>query len=72
MRHFAFIALGTGVGLGIIADGQCCAARCGAAGEIAYLRSAGSVDPGSFTQGTFETAVSSAAILRRYRGNGGA
>jgi predicted NBD/HSP70 family sugar kinase len=72
VRHFAFIALGTGVGLGIIADGQLLRGARGAAGEIAYLPLGGDpFDPGSFALGTFETAVSSAAILRRYRGYGG-
>ena len=72
VRHFAFIALGTGVGLGIIADGQLLRGARGAAGEIAYLPLGGDpFDPGSFALGTFETAVSSAAILRRYQGYGG-
>lgn len=72
VRHFAYIALGTGVGMGIMADGQLLRGARGAAGEIAYLPLGGDpFDPAGFENGTFETAVSSIAIIRRYRGYGG-
>jgi predicted NBD/HSP70 family sugar kinase len=72
VRNLANIALGTGVGMGIIADGQLIRGARGAAGEIAYLPLGGDpFDPGGFANGTFETAVGSAAIIRRYHGYGG-
>ena len=36
-QNFAFIAVGTGIGMGIFADGQLVRGARGAAGEIAYL-----------------------------------
>ncbi|MGO4483118.1 putative NBD/HSP70 family sugar kinase [Rhizobium pisi] len=70
--NFAFIALGTGVGMGIIANGGLLRGARGAAGEIAYLPIGGDAfDPGGFTIGTFEYAVGSVAMLRRYTGFGG-
>jgi predicted NBD/HSP70 family sugar kinase len=72
-RSFAFIALGTGVGLGIVADGQLLRGARGAAGEIAFLPLGGDpFDPNGFDSGTFEMAVGSKAIIRRYEGYGGA
>lgn len=72
-RNFAFIALGTGVGMGIVADGQLLRGARGAAGEVAYLPLGGDpFDPGGFDKGTFELAVGSGAIIRRYQGYGGA
>ena len=70
--NFAFIALGTGVGMGLIAGGQLIRGARGAAGEIAYLPLGGDpFDPAAFDNGTFEAAVGSAAIIRRYEGYGG-
>ncbi|MBY3598217.1 ROK family transcriptional regulator [Rhizobium bangladeshense] len=70
--NFAFVALGTGVGMGIIANGALLRGARGAAGEIAYLPLGGDAfDPGGFMLGTFESAVGSAAMLRRYAGFGG-
>lgn len=70
--HFAFIALGTGIGMGIVADGRLLRGARGAAGEICYLAQGGDpYDPRGFTQGTFETAVGSAAIADRFAGYGG-
>ncbi|MFS8144639.1 ROK family transcriptional regulator [Rhizobium sp. BR 249] len=70
--NFAFVALGTGIGMGIIANGALLRGARGAAGEIAYLPIGGDAfDPGGFTLGTFECAVGSEAMLRRYTGFGG-
>lgn len=72
-KNFAFIALGTGVGMGIIANGALLRGAHGAAGEISYLPVGGDpFDPRGFTPGTFETAVGGAAIAGRYAGFGGA
>lgn len=72
LSNFVFIALGTGVGMGIIADGHLLRGARGAAGEIGYLPIGGDpYDPRAFSLGTFETAVGSAAIANRYAGFGG-
>jgi predicted NBD/HSP70 family sugar kinase len=71
-RTFAFIALGTGIGMGIVADGRLMRGWRGAAGEIAYLPlGSDPFDPRNFHAGTLESAVGSAAIVQRYRGYGG-
>lgn len=70
--NFAFIALGTGTGMGIIANGSLLRGGRGAAGEISYLPIGGDpFDPGGFHLGTFESAVGSVAMARRYVGFGG-
>lgn len=72
IRDFAFIALGTGIGMGIIADGHLLRGTRGAAGEIGYLPLGGDpYDPRGFALGTLESAVGSVAISRRYAGFGG-
>ena len=72
VRNFVFIALGTGVGMGIIADGHLLRGASGAAGEIGYLPIGGDpYDPRGFSLGTFEAAVGSVAIADRYAGYGG-
>jgi predicted NBD/HSP70 family sugar kinase len=72
VRNFVFIALGTGVGMGIIADGHLLRGARGVAGEIGYLPIGGDpYDPRGFTLGTFETAVGAAGIAGRYAGFGG-
>jgi predicted NBD/HSP70 family sugar kinase len=71
-RTFAFIALGTGIGLGIFSDGRMLRGARGAAGEIAYLPLGGDpYDARGRRLGTLETAVGSAAILGRYVALGG-
>jgi predicted NBD/HSP70 family sugar kinase len=72
LHNFVFIALGTGVGMGIIADGHLLRGARGAAGEIGYLPIGGDpYDPRGFALGTFEAAVGSVAIASRYAGFGG-
>lgn len=72
VANFAFVALGTGVGLGIIANGALVRGARGAAGEISFLPIGGDpFDPRSFTLGTLENSVGSMAIARRYAGFGG-
>ena len=73
IRTFAFIAVGTGIGMGLFADGHLVRGARGAAGEIAYLPLGGDpFDARGFRLGTLETAISSAAIAERYAGHGGA
>ena len=72
-EHVAFIALGTGVGLGLVSGGQLMRGARGAAGEIAYLP-LGS-DPASQAarrQGALEETVGAVGIAGRYVANGGA
>ncbi|MCP3443237.1 ROK family transcriptional regulator [Bradyrhizobium sp. CCGUVB14] len=72
-RSFAFIALGTGIGMGIFSDGYLVRGARGAAGEIAYLPLGGDpYDSRGLRLGTLETAVGSVGIVERYLGLGGA
>jgi predicted NBD/HSP70 family sugar kinase len=72
-QNFAFIAVGTGIGMGIFADGQLVRGARGAAGEIAYLPLGGDPYDGRGQRlGTLETSAASAGIAARYAGLGGA
>lgn len=69
---FVFVAHGTGIGMGIVANGSVVRGARGAAGEIAYLPLGGDpFDPEGFRFGTLETVIGSAAILKRYAAHGG-
>jgi predicted NBD/HSP70 family sugar kinase len=69
---FAFIAVGTGIGMGIFADGHLVRGARGAAGEIAYLPLGGDpYDARALRLGTLETSIASAGIIARYTGLGG-
>src|SRR4051794_20231647 len=64
VQPFVLVALGTGIGMGIVADGRLVRGARGAAGEIAYLPlGADAFDSRLYRYGTFETAVASRAIL---------
>ncbi len=71
-RNAAFLALGTGAGLGLLIDGKLFRGARGAAGEIADLPIG--YDPSSRIPSaatTFELEVGSHAIVERYRRQGG-
>jgi predicted NBD/HSP70 family sugar kinase len=71
-RNAAFLALGTGVGLGLLIEGKLFRGARGSAGEIADLPIG--MDPNSqipSVSGTFELEVRSQAIVDRYRRQGG-
>lgn len=69
----AFMALGTGIGMGIISGGRLLRGTKGAAGEIAYLPLGGDpFDARGHRFGTLEMAIGGAAIVDRYRAGGGA
>ena len=71
-RTFAFIAVGTGIGMGLFADGHLIRGARGAAGEVAYLPLGGDpYDARGQRLGTLETAIASAGIIERYTGLGG-
>jgi predicted NBD/HSP70 family sugar kinase len=69
---FVFVALGTGIGMGIINERKIVSGTRGAAGEISTLPLG--VDPfdaRSFKAGALESAIGSAAIRQRYVALGG-
>ncbi|MEH2493396.1 ROK family transcriptional regulator [Bradyrhizobium sp. AZCC 2230] len=71
-RSFAFVAVGTGIGMGIFSDGYLVRGARGAAGEIAYLPLGGDpYDARGLRYGTLETAIGSVGIIERYVGLGG-
>lgn len=73
ISNFVFIALGTGIGMGVINERQILNGARGAAGEIATLPvGADPYDSRTFHSGALETAVGSAAIRERYESFGGA
>ncbi len=73
VADLVFMALGTGIGMGIIAGGRLLHGARGAAGEIAYLPFGGDpFDARGHRFGTLEAAVGGSAILDRYRAGGGA
>ena len=70
-QNAAFLALGTGVGLGMIINGKLVRGSAGAAGEIAYLPiGAETRSSDALAVGAFELEVGAAGILRRYRAIG--
>ena len=72
VRNAVFIALGTGVGAGVMANGQLVRGSSGAAGEVAYLPfPGGPPDDETLRQGQLESAIGSQAILAGYQANGG-
>ncbi|MGV8950574.1 MAG: ROK family protein [Cypionkella sp.] len=70
--NFVFIALGTGIGMGIINERRVLRGSRGAAGEISTLPiGASAYDGRTFRAGALETMIGSAAIRGRYEGGGG-
>lgn len=66
IRDYIVIALGTGIGVGIVSDGQLLHGWRGMAGEVAFLPLGGK--PGSAAAervGTYESAVGGAAVQSR-------
>jgi predicted NBD/HSP70 family sugar kinase len=66
---FAFVSVGTGIGMGLVLDGDLHRGAHGAAGEIAFLPLADAdVDPrDARRRGALESAASSAAVVRAAR-----
>lgn len=72
ISNFVFIALGTGVGMGVISERQIVSGARGAAGEISTLPiGADPFDSRTFKSGALETMVGSVAIRMRYESYGG-
>jgi predicted NBD/HSP70 family sugar kinase len=71
--HVAFLAFGTGVGLGLAANGRLIRGENGAAGEIGYLPIGGDAfAPETRSRGALEYEIGAAGVMRRYRAAGGA
>ena len=71
-RHFAFLAIGTGVGLGLVVNGLLVRGASGAAGEVGYLPiGADPADPESRRRGAFERGSGASGLLERFRRAGG-
>ncbi|MGH6894374.1 MAG: ROK family protein, partial [Dongiaceae bacterium] len=71
-KDLAFVALGTGIGLGLISNGRLVRGAHGAAAEIGYLPlGADPFDPRNVESGTLESFVGTAGIVRRYVQAGG-
>ena len=72
LANVAFLALGSGVGLGLYVNGQLVRGENGAAGEIAYLPIGGDpLQAESRLQGCLEYQVGATGVVRRYREAGG-
>lgn len=69
LRDFVLVSIGTGVGLGLVIDGQLRRGAHGAAGEIAYLPlgTPDPKDPANRRRGSFEEAAAAAGIVREAR-----
>jgi glucokinase len=64
---FVFIAVGTGIGMGVIVDGRLLRGSRGAAGEISFLPfGADALDPSTHARGPLEEATAGSFIVDRY------
>jgi predicted NBD/HSP70 family sugar kinase len=71
VANFGFLSVGTGVGMGLVLDGQLYRGASGAAGEVGYLPiGADPYDPQVRRRGAFEQAVNGAAVVRGAAGAG--
>jgi predicted NBD/HSP70 family sugar kinase len=72
LANVAFLALGSGVGLGLYVNGQLVRGENGAAGEIGYLPIGGDpLQAEARLQGCLEYQVGATGVVRRYRQAGG-
>jgi predicted NBD/HSP70 family sugar kinase len=67
-RTFVYVSVGTGIGMGVIIDGELYRGAHGAAGEVGYLPLAGDDEavpgPGAKRRGLLEEAASADAVVR--------
>jgi predicted NBD/HSP70 family sugar kinase len=72
VANVAFIALGTGIGMGLVVGGGLVRGGRGAAGEICFLPIGGDpYAPEARTVGALEMEIGTGGILRRYHAAGG-
>jgi predicted NBD/HSP70 family sugar kinase len=72
VANVAFIALGTGIGMGLVIGGDLVRGARGAAGEICFLPIGGDLyAPEARTVGPLEMEIGTGGILRRYHAAGG-
>jgi predicted NBD/HSP70 family sugar kinase len=67
VRQFAYLMIGTGVGLGIIIDGQIYRGATGSAGEVGFLPIGGELSAGQDShprRGVLEEALAADAVVR--------
>ncbi len=65
--NLAFVALGTGIGAGVMVDGKLVRGFGGAAGELGFLPFGGDpFDPASLDTGALERVAATAGMRRRY------
>jgi glucokinase len=70
---FAFIAVGTGIGMGVVAGGRLQRGATGAAGEIGLLPlGADPFDPANHVHGSLEEVAAGSGLARRYAERAGA
>jgi predicted NBD/HSP70 family sugar kinase len=66
-EDFVFLAVGTGIGMGIISGGRVLRGTHGAAGEVGFLPlGADPFDPANQSRGPLEEAVAGATVAARY------
>lgn len=71
-NHFAFVSIGTGVGLGLVLNGTLLRGATHAAGEIAYLPLGPKpFAPQNLERGSLESALGAEGILHRFQQAGG-
>jgi len=72
VANVAYLALGSGVGLGLFVNGHLVRGENGAAGEIGYLPMGGDpLQAESRAQGCLEYQIGASGVVRRYREAGG-
>jgi predicted NBD/HSP70 family sugar kinase len=73
VRHFAYLTIGTGVGLGLVLDGRLYRGFTGAAGEVGYLPIGDDVPPARPTRrrrGMLEEALAADAVVGYAKASG--
>jgi predicted NBD/HSP70 family sugar kinase len=65
-EHLAFIGVGTGIGMGVIADGRLLRGAAGAAGELGLLPYGGAVAPAPDGMGPLEVFAAGAGLAQRW------